>query len=137
LVLELGRNFSSSTSAIQSASVKTNTATKKVKRSSATRCSFLLTRDGEGCSAVLEFIFNCYLLKFCCRESVTFRNTKMQVYYRGPCGRRIRNMLELMTYLRTTRSSLPADLFSFDFALRVDSTFVVDKPLYSIKVLIF
>jgi len=58
----------------------------------------------------------------------------MQVFYRGPCGRRLRNMNELVLYLRIVKSTMPADLFSFDYALKVDSTFVVDTPLYSIKV---
>jgi hypothetical protein len=43
-------------------------------------------------------------------------------------------MAELVLYLRIVKSSMPADLFSFDYALKVDSTFVVDTPLYSIKV---
>ncbi|XP_059480204.1 histone-lysine N-methyltransferase SETDB1 isoform X2 [Neocloeon triangulifer] len=67
------------------------------------------------------------------RETTTYRNTKLQVFYRGPCGRRMRNMQELMCYLRTTKSTLCADLFSFDPALRIESTFIVEKPLYSIK----
>ena len=36
------------------------------------------------------------------------------VFYRAPCGRRMRNMDELHRYLRITKSELGVDLFCFD-----------------------
>lgn len=36
------------------------------------------------------------------------------VFYRAPCGRRVRNMDELHRYLRITKSELGVDLFCFD-----------------------
>ncbi|XP_065343367.1 histone-lysine N-methyltransferase eggless isoform X1 [Cloeon dipterum] len=67
------------------------------------------------------------------REITTFRNTKMQVFYRGPCGRRLRNMQEVMRYLRVTKSNLCADLFSFETALKIENSFNVENPLFFIK----
>lgn len=39
---------------------------------------------------------------------------RLSIVYRGPCGRRMRNMDEVHRYLRLTLSDLGIDLFCFD-----------------------
>jgi histone-lysine N-methyltransferase SETDB1 len=50
------------------------------------------------------------------REIGKQRNSSLNVivFYRAPCGRRMRNMDELHQYLRITNSELGVDLFCFD-----------------------
>ena len=49
----------------------------------------------------------------------------IDVIYRAPCGRRLRNLEEVHRYLRLTGSQLGVDLFSFDGCVQC---FEVFKP---------
>lgn len=51
---------------------------------------------------------------------------KRMVEYRTPCGRNLRNMSELHTYLRTTKCSLNVDNFDFDFMIHCLAEYVID-----------
>lgn len=55
------------------------------------------------------------------------KNTKTVVIYRAPCGRRLRNMLEVHYYLKTTQSTLNVDSFSFEADLHALAAYVVEK----------
>ena len=50
------------------------------------------------------------------REIIKQNRSKhpMEVIYRAPCGRRLRNLEEVHRYLRLTESQLGVDLFTFD-----------------------
>ncbi|XP_046383307.1 histone-lysine N-methyltransferase eggless isoform X2 [Ischnura elegans] len=59
--------------------------------------------------------------------------TKRVVLYTAPCGRRLRNLVELHSYLRVTKSSMPIDLFDFDFWVHCLAEYTVVKQLSYIK----
>jgi histone-lysine N-methyltransferase SETDB1 len=40
---------------------------------------------------------------------------RRQVFYTAPCGRRLKNMSEVHTYLRLIHSKLEVDFFNFDW----------------------
>ncbi|KAG8238415.1 hypothetical protein J437_LFUL002872, partial [Ladona fulva] len=68
------------------------------------------------------------------RQIVRHRGgTKRVVLYVAPCGRRIRNLVELHSYLRMTKSTMPIDLFDFDFWVHCLAEFTVLKHLSYIK----
>ncbi|CAH1786455.1 unnamed protein product, partial [Owenia fusiformis] len=58
---------------------------------------------------------------------------RRQVFYRAPCGRRIRSMEELDYYLRVTDCLLTVDMFCFDPYLHTHSEFVPLKTFCDIK----
>ena len=49
------------------------------------------------------------------REIVRHRTSKRTVLYRAPCGRRLRSLDEVFTFLRITDCKLEIDCFCFDF----------------------
>lgn len=51
---------------------------------------------------------------------------KKVVVYRAPCGRRLRNMMELHRYLRLTKCALNVENFDFDFAIHCLAEYVID-----------
>ena len=53
-------------------------------------------------------------------------NSQRNVVYRGPCGRRMRNMEELHRYLRFTLCKLSVDLFCYDHFVHCFSEFQPD-----------
>ncbi|XP_075988630.1 SET domain bifurcated histone lysine methyltransferase eggless [Anticarsia gemmatalis] len=60
------------------------------------------------------------------RQIIRYKGQK-EVMYRGPCGRRLRNMKELHRYLRMTQSELPVDLFDFHYETHCLAEFVLSK----------
>lgn len=52
---------------------------------------------------------------------------KRWVEYRGPCGRNLRNMSELHSYLRQTKCSLNVDNFDFDYSIHCLAEYVIDS----------
>lgn len=54
---------------------------------------------------------------------------KRSIMYRGPCGRRIRNMVEMHRYLRLTKSTMGLELFDFDYWVHVLDEFHLDKSM--------
>ncbi|XP_071440737.1 histone-lysine N-methyltransferase eggless [Hetaerina americana] len=59
--------------------------------------------------------------------------SKRVVLYVAPCGRRLRNLVELHSYLRITKSTMPIDLFDFDFWVHCLAEYRVVKHLSFIK----
>ncbi|KFB45627.1 histone-lysine n-methyltransferase [Anopheles sinensis] len=55
------------------------------------------------------------------------------VVYRAPCGRRLRYIYELHSYLRTTKSSLNVEHFDFDPDIRALATFKALDPIYDLR----
>lgn len=60
--------------------------------------------------------------------------TRRVVIYKAPCGRSLRNMLDVHRYLRITKSSMTVDLFDFDYWVHVLAEFKVEKYNLSIEV---
>ncbi|CAH4032426.1 unnamed protein product [Pieris brassicae] len=56
-----------------------------------------------------------------------------RVMYRAPCGRRIRNMEELLRYLQTIKSDMGVDLFDFGPNTHCLAEFVINKYVVSKK----
>lgn len=68
------------------------------------------------------------------REVTKSRNFGRRVtFYRAPCGRRMRNMAEVLRYLSLTNSLLEVDFFNFDWWTRICDEFVPDKIQCEIK----
>ncbi|KAJ6646131.1 Histone-lysine N-methyltransferase eggless, partial [Pseudolycoriella hygida] len=64
-------------------------------------------------------------------ERKILRNkTKKTVEYRAPCGRNLRNMSELHTYLRATKCSLNVDNFDFDSLIHCLAEYVIDSAIF-------
>lgn len=53
--------------------------------------------------------------------------SKKMVIYRAPCGRRLRNMIELHRYLRLTNCSLNVENFDFDYSIHCLAEYVIEK----------
>ncbi|KAJ0182939.1 hypothetical protein K1T71_000915 [Dendrolimus kikuchii] len=66
------------------------------------------------------------------RQIIRYKGQK-DVMYRAPCGRRLRNMRELHTYLRTIGSEMAVDLFDFHPNTHCLAEFVVTKCLVGKK----
>lgn len=62
------------------------------------------------------------------RHIVKQKNNK-SVMYKAPCGRRLRNMNEVFTYLKYTECPLNVENFDFDVSVQVLVTYDVDKSL--------
>lgn len=58
---------------------------------------------------------------------------KQLVFYKGPCGRRLRSMMEVMYYLNITNSNLTIDCFSLDPGLDPFGYFMPQKSFCEIK----
>ncbi|XP_035212513.1 histone-lysine N-methyltransferase SETDB1-B-like isoform X2 [Stegodyphus dumicola] len=56
---------------------------------------------------------------------------KVMIMYRAPCGRHLRNLLEIQYYLYLVKSRLTIDLFSVDAELEICTYFVAKQILYS------
>lgn len=54
---------------------------------------------------------------------------KRSIMYRGPCGRRIRNMIEMHRYLRITKATMGLELFDFDYWVRVLDEFHLERSM--------
>ena len=52
--------------------------------------------------------------------------TKKVVIYKGPCGRMLRNMFEVHSYLRILELDLTVDLFDFNVFVRCLAEYIVD-----------
>ena len=55
------------------------------------------------------------------------------IFYIAPCGRRLRSMEELHTYLRVTSNLLEIDFFTFEWWVRVYQTFKPTKIFCNIS----
>uniref|UniRef100_A0A182J3P8 Histone-lysine N-methyltransferase n=1 Tax=Anopheles atroparvus TaxID=41427 RepID=A0A182J3P8_ANOAO len=55
------------------------------------------------------------------------------VAYRGPCGRRLRYMFEVHTYLRLTKAPLNVENFDFDPEIRALATFKAENLILELK----
>ncbi|XP_053622146.1 histone-lysine N-methyltransferase eggless isoform X2 [Plodia interpunctella] len=66
------------------------------------------------------------------RQVVRFKGHK-EVMYRAPCGRRVRDVAELLRYLRCVRSDMPVDLFDFGASTHCLAEFVLNKCLVGKK----
>lgn len=51
---------------------------------------------------------------------------KRSIVYRAPCGRRLRNMVEMHRYLRITKSTMGLDLFDYDYWVRALDEFYLE-----------
>lgn len=60
---------------------------------------------------------------------------RRQIFYRAPCGRRLRDFAELHRFLLDTNFKLSIDHFSFDQNVDCLSEFQASRVLFSIKVL--
>ncbi|KAI4455353.1 histone-lysine n-methyltransferase eggless [Holotrichia oblita] len=60
------------------------------------------------------------------------KNKKI-VLYKAPCGRTLRTMQEVHTYLRITKSNLTVDLFDFNMYVRCLAEFMVEQKNVLIK----
>ncbi|KAG1666929.1 Histone-lysine N-methyltransferase SETDB1 [Nymphon striatum] len=68
------------------------------------------------------------------REIVKDRPGKKKlVYYRGPCGRRLRSIEEVNLYLIATNSPLTIDMFCFDSYVQTFQNYVPGKVLMQIN----
>ncbi|XP_037083746.1 histone-lysine N-methyltransferase eggless-like [Pollicipes pollicipes] len=67
------------------------------------------------------------------REIVRHRTSKRTVLYRAPCGRRLRSLDEVFTYLRRTDCKLEIDCFCFDFWVHCFTEFEPARKFCSIK----
>lgn len=63
------------------------------------------------------------------RQIAKVRN-KRNVIYRAPCGRRLRNIVELHRYLRKTKCTHSIDCFDYDVNLHCLAEYVVEKAIY-------
>ncbi|KAL0278162.1 UNVERIFIED_CONTAM: hypothetical protein PYX00_000063 [Menopon gallinae] len=63
------------------------------------------------------------------RQTVKVKG-KRNIMYRSPCGRRLRNMVEVHRYLRTTKTIMGLDLFDFDFSVHVLDEFHLESGMY-------
>ncbi|XP_017147643.1 histone-lysine N-methyltransferase eggless [Drosophila miranda] len=57
------------------------------------------------------------------------QKTKRTVVYRGPCGRNLRNMAEVHTYLRLTKNVLNVDNFDFTPDLRCLAEYYIESTI--------
>ncbi|XP_058177570.1 histone-lysine N-methyltransferase eggless [Anopheles ziemanni] len=55
------------------------------------------------------------------------------VVYRAPCGRRLRYIYELHSYLRMTKSDLNVEHFDFDPEIRALATFKALNPIFELR----
>lgn len=65
------------------------------------------------------------------RQIVKTKQKKM-IMYKAPCGRRLRNIIELHRYLRITGCPLGVECFDFDVNLHCLAEYVVEKAIYQI-----
>ncbi|CAL8125083.1 unnamed protein product [Orchesella dallaii] len=56
-----------------------------------------------------------------------------EIYYRAPCGRRIKNYDELNAYLEKTDSNIPVDFFTFEYALDCLQQFEPARTFITLK----
>ena len=68
------------------------------------------------------------------REIVRHRTSKRTVLYRAPCGRPLRSLDEVFTFLRITGCRLEIDCFCFDFWVHCFTEFEPARKFCSIKV---
>lgn len=61
------------------------------------------------------------------RQICRTKFNKKSVVYKAPCGRRIRNMLEMHKYLRLTNCKLNVDNFSFDPLIHCLAEYVIES----------
>ncbi|CAN7998859.1 unnamed protein product, partial [Ixodes hexagonus] len=61
------------------------------------------------------------------------KKSKRRVFYTAPCGRRLRNIAEVLQYLTLTKCLLTVDQFCFDSFVNVFAHFVPQTILSSIK----
>lgn len=59
------------------------------------------------------------------RLAVKSKNRK-EIQYKAPCGRRLRNIIEIHKYLRITKSEMTVDLFDFNHLIRCLAEFSVE-----------
>jgi len=55
------------------------------------------------------------------------------VFYVAPCGRRLRRLEDVFTYLRMTKSQMEIDFFNCDWWVHVQNEFQLDRTLVNIK----
>lgn len=65
-------------------------------------------------------------------RQVVKTKTKKIIFYKAPCGRRLRNIIELHEYLRKTNCALGVECFDFDVNLHALSEYVVEKAIFTI-----
>lgn len=61
------------------------------------------------------------------RQFVKYQRHSKAVFYKAPCGRRLRSIDELDRYLLLTNSILAIDLFSFDADVEISVEYVPVK----------
>lgn len=66
------------------------------------------------------------LLAFWERQVVRQKSQRF-IVYRAPCGRRLRNMLEIFNYLRMTKSFLNVDNFDLDYNVHVLALYRIEE----------
>jgi len=54
------------------------------------------------------------------------------VVYSAPCGRKLRDLVELRLYLQTTKCTLGVDLFDFDYWVRVTEEFTLEPYMWKL-----
>lgn len=64
-----------------------------------------------------------------CRETARYKS-KRSVFYRGPCGRRLRNIVEMHYYLQLTNSLMQIDYFDFEYRVRALHEFHLEPFMY-------
>lgn len=65
-------------------------------------------------------------------RQIAKQKMKRVVFYRAPCGRRLRNTNEVYEYLKMTNCRLGIDCFDFDEKLHCLAEYVMEKVFYTI-----
>uniref|UniRef100_A0A182NTK7 Histone-lysine N-methyltransferase n=1 Tax=Anopheles dirus TaxID=7168 RepID=A0A182NTK7_9DIPT len=97
-------------------------------------CLYKITKNMKPYNLLARPLINGWERQVCKTKSAQKRTC---IVYRGPCGRRIRNMYELHRYLRQTEATLNVDHFDFDPEIRALATFRTEKLCFECKDLSF
>lgn len=70
----------------------------------------------------------------CWERQIVKQKAIKSIMYKTPCGRRLRNMNEVFTYLKLTDCPLNVENFTFDVAVQVLVSYDVDKSLCGLHI---
>lgn len=88
-------------------------------------CLFKITHNLKSYSPLAKPLLSGWERQLC-----KMKYKKVFVVYRGPCGRRLRNMYELHMYLRMTNATLNVENFDFDPIVHCLAEYVIENHIY-------
>uniref|UniRef100_A0A8D8GAT4 Histone-lysine N-methyltransferase eggless n=2 Tax=Culex pipiens TaxID=7175 RepID=A0A8D8GAT4_CULPI len=88
-------------------------------------CLFKITHNLKSYSPLAKPLLSGWERQLC-----KMKYKKVFVVYRGPCGRRLRNMYELHMYLRMTNATLNVENFDFDPVIHCLAEYVIENHIY-------